>query len=107
MDCVNRDMRAIGATKDEVHDRTGWRRIVSVAATPIFKWEPLEEEEETHMPEVTVHNGTRFLPRYSFWQPLQQSVHRLNISRLTGFILLRPPYIVPSHVSPCQVHGTT
>ena len=33
-DCVNRDMRAIGTTKDEVHDRTGWRRIVSAAATP-------------------------------------------------------------------------
>ena len=34
MDSVNRDMRAIGTTKDEVHDRTGWRRIVSAAATP-------------------------------------------------------------------------
>ena len=34
MHCVNRDMRAIGTTKDEVHDRTGWRRIVSAAATP-------------------------------------------------------------------------
>ena len=34
MDCVNRDMRAIGTTSDEVHDRNGWRRIVSAAATP-------------------------------------------------------------------------
>ena len=34
MDCVNRDMRATGTTKDEVRDRTGWRRIVSAAATP-------------------------------------------------------------------------
>ena len=34
MDCVNRDMRAIGTTKDEVHDRIVWRRIVSAAATP-------------------------------------------------------------------------
>ena len=34
MDCVNRDMRAIGTTKDEILDRTGWRRIVSAAATP-------------------------------------------------------------------------
>ena len=34
MDCVNRDMRAIGTTEDEVHDRVGWRRIVSTAATP-------------------------------------------------------------------------
>ena len=34
MDCVNRDMRVIGTTKDEVHDRTGWRRIVSAPATP-------------------------------------------------------------------------
>ena len=33
MDCVNRDMRAIGTTKDEVHDGTGWMRIVSAAAT--------------------------------------------------------------------------
>ena len=33
-DCVNRDMRAIGTTKDEVHDRTGWMRLVSAAATP-------------------------------------------------------------------------
>ena len=31
MDCVNRHMRAIGTTKDEVHDRTDWRRIVSAA----------------------------------------------------------------------------
>ena len=34
MDCANRDMRAIGTTSDEVHERTGWRRIVSAAATP-------------------------------------------------------------------------
>ena len=34
MDCVNRDMRAIGTTSDEVHDRTGWRRIVSAETTP-------------------------------------------------------------------------
>ena len=34
MDCVNRYIRAIGTTKDEVHDRIGWRRIVSAAATP-------------------------------------------------------------------------
>ena len=32
MDCVNRYMRAIGTTKDEVHDRTGCRRIVSATA---------------------------------------------------------------------------
>ena len=44
MDCVNRDMRAIATTKYEVHDRTGWRRIVSAAATPTTKWERLEEE---------------------------------------------------------------
>ena len=29
MDCVNRDMSAIGMTKDDVRDRNGWRRIVS------------------------------------------------------------------------------
>ena len=46
IDCVNRDMRAIGTTSDEVHDRTGWRRIVSAAATPTTKWERLGEEEE-------------------------------------------------------------
>ena len=34
MDCVNRDMRAIGTLKDEVNDITGCRRIVSAAATP-------------------------------------------------------------------------
>ena len=34
MDCVNGDMIAIGTTKDEVHDRTGWRSIVFAAATP-------------------------------------------------------------------------
>ena len=27
-------MRAIGTTKDKVHDRTGWSRTVSAAATP-------------------------------------------------------------------------
>ena len=37
MDCVNQDMRAIGTTKYEVHDRTGWRRIVSVAAISTIK----------------------------------------------------------------------
>ena len=31
MNCVNRDIRA---TKDEVHDRTSWMRIVSATATP-------------------------------------------------------------------------
>ena len=31
---VNRDMRAIGTTKDDVHNTTGWRRIVFAAATP-------------------------------------------------------------------------
>ena len=31
---VNQYMRTIGTTKDEVHDITGWRRIVSAAATP-------------------------------------------------------------------------
>ena len=34
VDCVNRNMRAIETTTNEVHDRTGWRRIVSAAATP-------------------------------------------------------------------------
>ena len=33
MDCVNRDMTAIGTTEDEVNDRTGWKRILSDAAT--------------------------------------------------------------------------
>ena len=47
MDCVNRDMRAIGTTKDEVHDRSGWRRIVSAAATPQPGWDQLEEEEDS------------------------------------------------------------
>ena len=30
---TERDMRTTGTTKDEVHDRTGWRRIVSAAVT--------------------------------------------------------------------------
>ena len=34
MDCVNRDMKAIETTKDEVHDITCWRRIVSATAAP-------------------------------------------------------------------------
>ena len=34
VDCVNPDMRAIRTTK--VHDRTGQRTIVSIAATPQF-----------------------------------------------------------------------
>ena len=33
MDCVNRDMRATETTTYEVHGRTGWKRIVSGAAT--------------------------------------------------------------------------
>ena len=32
MDCVNRDIRAIGTTKDEIHDRTDWRRIIIMSA---------------------------------------------------------------------------
>ena len=32
MDCVNRDTGGIGTT--EVHDMTGWMRIVSAVATP-------------------------------------------------------------------------
>ena len=32
--CVNRDMRAIGTAKDEVHDINSGRRIVCAAATP-------------------------------------------------------------------------
>ena len=43
VDFVNSDMRAIGMTKYEVHDRTGWRRIVSDGATSI-KWDRVEEE---------------------------------------------------------------
>ena len=27
VDCFNRDMTSIGTTKDEVHDRTGWRKF--------------------------------------------------------------------------------
>ena len=33
MDCAN-SMRAVRITEDEVHDRTGWRRIVPAIATP-------------------------------------------------------------------------
>ena len=33
MDSVKRNIRATGTTKGEVHDKTGWRRIVSAAAT--------------------------------------------------------------------------
>ena len=33
VDCINQDTKAIGKTRYEVHDRTGWRRIVSPAAT--------------------------------------------------------------------------
>ena len=43
MDCVKRDMRAIGTTKDEVHDITCWRRS-TVSWTHTTKWERLEEE---------------------------------------------------------------
>ena len=32
--CVNRDIRAIETAMDEVHDITGWRRIMSAAGTP-------------------------------------------------------------------------
>ena len=33
MDCVNSDMRAIWTTEHEVHDRTGWRKMLSATAT--------------------------------------------------------------------------
>ena len=48
MDCVNRDMRAIGTTKDEVHDRTGWRRIVSAAATHVGEHTNKHPSDVTH-----------------------------------------------------------
>ena len=38
VDCFNRDMTAIRTTKDEVHDRTGWRSIESTAAVPQPSW---------------------------------------------------------------------
>ena len=52
MDCVNKDMRAIRRTEDDIHDRTGWRRIVSaVHSDPIINWEWLEEEDDrSHTP---------------------------------------------------------
>ena len=34
LDCINRGMRVIGATEDEIYDRTGWKGIQSAAATP-------------------------------------------------------------------------
>ena len=37
-------MRATGTTKDEVHDRTGWRRICVCRSYPTSNWERLEEE---------------------------------------------------------------
>ena len=40
VDCFNRDMTAIGTTKDEVHDRTGWRRIESTAGIPQPSFSP-------------------------------------------------------------------
>ena len=47
MDCVNQDMRAIGTTKDEVHNITGWMILFSVChSDPTIKWERLEEEKE-------------------------------------------------------------
>ena len=54
--CVNWDMRAIGTAKDDVNDRTGWRRIVSAIRI------------------LTVTNRFRLLPsgwgrRFSPWQP--------------------------------------
>ena len=55
MDWGNRDMRAIGTTKDEVHGRTGWRRIVSVETTQKNKCERLEEEVDFE--HVMLHNA--------------------------------------------------
>ena len=46
MECVKREPGAIGNAKDEVHDRTGWRRIVCAAATLQLSGGRLEEEEE-------------------------------------------------------------
>ena len=43
MDCVNREMRAIGITKYEVHDITGWNCVCR--SDPITKWDQIEEEE--------------------------------------------------------------
>ena len=73
MDCVNRDMRAIGTTKDEVHDRTGWRRIVSAAATP----QPLrleDEEEYTYEHEGIINVvGTTYPSLLSLYGPNKRS----------------------------------
>ena len=46
LDGVNRDMSAIGTTKNEVRDRTSWMRIVSAAATPQLSGS-IEEEGES------------------------------------------------------------
>ena len=46
MDCVNRDMRVIGTTKDVVPDRNGWRRMCCVCRNDTtIKCERVEEEE--------------------------------------------------------------
>ena len=34
LDCVNNDLKVIGATEDDVHDRDSWRRVISATATP-------------------------------------------------------------------------
>ena len=48
MDYVNRDMRAIGTTRVEVHDTTGWRRIVYVVEVPQLSGSDQKKKKKKH-----------------------------------------------------------
>ena len=78
------DMRAIGTTTYEVHNITGWMRIVSVCQSdPTIKWERLEgEKEEVYewCVHLKVHSNKQHYP------PAQwlESVNNTRISTLEG-----------------------
>ena len=50
---MNRDIRATGTTKDEVHDRTDWTQENCVRRGDPTMWARLDEEEEE---EVLTYN---------------------------------------------------
>ena len=79
MDCVNRDMRAIGTTSDKVHDRTGWRRIVSAAATPQPSGSGYEKEKTVSGPFFPAVPGFHVPPDSIFPPELRSSSRALSL----------------------------
>ena len=96
MNCVNRDMRAIGTTKDDVHGRSGWKRIVSATAKlhrhNIFRpskcaaiWRIIVVHDARHPPrmqfDITSVNVVHSLSKVDGWKQLSMVLWHYVLSK--------------------------